>query len=76
MMGKSFVMLTLRANVTKPMVIYCHSMVIVSFSVIKLYYLSNYGEIAVNYNIAKITQYYGNKLPYLTPEKEVTVVPL
>jgi hypothetical protein len=29
---------------------YCHSMVIPSFCVIKLYYLGNYHGMAVNYN--------------------------
>jgi hypothetical protein len=39
------------ANVIKhfTMVIYCHSAVILSFSVIKLYYLGNYVGMAVNY---------------------------
>ncbi len=39
------------ANVIKLFtpVIYCHSMVIPSFCVIKLYYLGNYHGMAVNY---------------------------
>ncbi len=39
------------ANVIKlfTAVIYCHSMVIPSFCVIKLYYLGNYHGMAVNY---------------------------
>jgi hypothetical protein len=32
------------------MVIYCHSTVILSFCVIKLYYLGNYCGMAVNYH--------------------------
>jgi hypothetical protein len=40
------------ANVIKlfTAVIYCHSMVIPSFCVIKLYYLGNYHGMAVNYH--------------------------
>ncbi len=36
-------------------VIYCHSMVILSFCVIKLYYLGNYCGMAVNYHGISVT---------------------
>ena len=44
------------ANVIKlfTAVIYCHSMVISSFCVIKLYYLGNYHGMAVNYHGIKL----------------------
>jgi hypothetical protein len=44
------------ANVIKlfTAVIYCHSMVIPSFCVIKLYYLGNYHGMAVNYHGIKL----------------------
>jgi hypothetical protein len=48
---KMSVKLTPGANVIKhfTMVIYCNTTVILSFSVIKLYYLGNYCGMAVNY---------------------------
>ncbi len=51
MKEKSFKTLTPRANVIKlfTWVICHHSTVIPSFCVIKLYYLGNYCEMAVNY---------------------------
>ncbi len=51
------------ANVIKlfTMVIYCHSMVIPSFCVIKLYYLGNYHGMAVNYHGIKLFYNIGQK---------------
>ncbi len=51
------------ANVIKlfTVVIYCHSMVIPSFSVIKLYYLGNYHGMAVNYHGIKLFYNIGQK---------------
>ncbi len=51
-MKRSVLNMTPGANIIKhfTMVIYCHSMVILSFSVIKLYHLGNYYGIAVTYN--------------------------
>ncbi len=51
------------ANVIKlfTMVIYCHSMVISSFCVIKLYYLGNYLGMAVNYHGIKLFYNIGQK---------------
>ena len=51
------------ANVIKlfTAVIYCHSMVISSFCVIKLYYLGNYHEMAVNYHGIKLFYNIGQK---------------
>ena len=53
------------ANVIKlfTAVIYCHSMVIPSFCVIKLYYLGNYHGIAVNYHGIKSVSYTHLTLP-------------
>ena len=53
---KSFIVQAPGANVIKlfTMVIYCHSMVIPSFCVIKLYYLGNYNGMAVNYHGIKL----------------------
>jgi hypothetical protein len=50
--NKSFITLTPRANVIKLLnvVIYCHSMVILSFGFIKPYYRGNYHGIIVNHN--------------------------
>ncbi len=42
-------------------VIYCHSMVIPSFCVIKLYYLGNYHGMAVNYHGIKLFYNIGQK---------------
>jgi hypothetical protein len=54
--NKSFITSAPGANVIKlvTMVIYCHSMVIPSFCVIKLYYLGNYHGKAVNYHGIKL----------------------
>jgi hypothetical protein len=51
------------ANVIKlfTAVIYCHSMVIPSFCVIKLYYLGNYLGMAVNYQGIKLFYNIGQK---------------
>jgi hypothetical protein len=51
------------ANVIKifTAVIYCHSMVIPSFCVIKLYYLGNYHGMAVNYHGIKLFYNIGQK---------------
>ncbi len=51
------------ANVIKlfTTVIYCHSMVIPSFCVIKLYYLGNYHGMAVNYHGIKLFYNIGQK---------------
>ncbi len=51
------------ANVIKvfTVVIYCHSMVIPSFCVIKLYYLGNYHGMAVNYHGIKVFYNIGQK---------------
>jgi hypothetical protein len=51
------------ANVIKlfTMVIYCHSMVIPSFCVTKLYYLGNYHGMAVNYHGIKLFYNIGQK---------------
>ncbi len=67
------------ANVIKPFtaVIYCHSMVILSFCVINQYYLGNYNGIAVNYhgicvtNVMKhnVTQNGSKIMQYFNPKK-------
>jgi hypothetical protein len=50
MKKKSFLNAAPGANVLNfTVVVYCHSMVILSMSVIKLYYLSNYCGMAVNH---------------------------
>ncbi len=51
------------ANVIKlfTTVIYCHSMVIPSFCVIRLYYLGNYHGMAVNYQGIKLFYNIGQK---------------
>jgi hypothetical protein len=51
------------ANVIKQntTVIYCHSMVIPSFCVIKLYYLGNYHGMTVNYHGIKLFYNIGEK---------------
>ena len=60
---KSFIVQAPGANVIKlfTMVIYCHSMVIPSFCVIKLYYLGNYHGMAVNYHGIKLFYNIGQK---------------
>jgi hypothetical protein len=54
---KSFIVLASGVNAVKlfTAVIYRHSMVIPSFCVIKLYYLSNYPGIAVNYHLKSLS---------------------
>jgi hypothetical protein len=49
--NKSFITLAPGPNVIKlfTAVIYCHSMVIQSFCVIKQHYVGNYSRMAVNY---------------------------
>jgi hypothetical protein len=63
MKEKSFITLTPGANVIKlfTAVIYCHSMVIPSFCVIKPYYLGNYHGMAVNYQGIKLFYNIGQK---------------
>jgi hypothetical protein len=53
---ESFITLSPGAYVIKlfTAVIYCHSMLIPSFCVIKLYYLGNYHGMAVNYHTIKL----------------------
>jgi hypothetical protein len=60
---KKFYTLGPGANVIKlfTMVIYCHSMVIPSFYVIKQYYLGNYHGMAVNYHGIKLFYNIGQK---------------
>ena len=60
---KSFIVQAPGANVIKlfTAVIYCHSMVIPSFCVIKLYYLGNYHGMAVNYHSIKLFYNIGQK---------------
>jgi hypothetical protein len=55
--------LTPGVNVIKlfTMVIYCHSMVILSFCVIKQHYLGNYHRMAVNYRSIKLFYNIGQK---------------
>jgi hypothetical protein len=58
-----FITLAPGANVIKlfTMVIYCYSMLIPSFCVIKLYYLGNYRDMAVNYHSIKLFYNIGQK---------------
>jgi hypothetical protein len=58
-----FITLAPGANVIKlfTAVIYCHSMVISSFCVIKVYYLGNYHGMAVNYHGIKLFYNIGKK---------------
>jgi hypothetical protein len=58
-----FIKLPPGANVIKlfTMAIYCHSMVIPPFCVIKLYYLGNYHGMAVNYHGIKLFYNIGQK---------------
>ncbi len=68
--GRVFLSLLLLLGLLKPganviklftAVIYCHSMVISSFCVIKLYYLGNYHGMAVNYDGIKLFYNIGQK---------------
>jgi hypothetical protein len=61
------------ANVIKlfAAVIYCHSMVIPSFCVIKLYYFGNYHGMAVNYHSIKLFYNIGQKSLHLSVKLKI-----
>ncbi len=72
-MVKSFITLAPGANGIKNFttVIYCHSMVIPSFCVIKLYYLGNYHGMAVNYHGIKLFYNIGQKKSALSVKLKI-----